>query len=578
MNEPVVGIDLGTTNTVVAALGEGGAEVLRDERGSALLPSAVALDEGGLLLVGAAAAERLARAPQSGVRAFKREMGADRVWALGALSLTATELSALVLREAAAMATRALGRPVQRAVITVPAYFQEPQRAATQAAAELAGLHVTRLVNEPTAAAIAYGALDPTRERRVAVLDLGGGTFDVTLLEVFEGVIQVVGTAGHSHLGGEDFTDTLAEWAAAEAGLPGGMSSGLPVASLLRLACEEAKRSLAQADAVHLVLPAPDPSRWVAGPRRMVSRALLERLTAPLVERAMSCVTEALARAGWRASSVEEVLLAGGASRMPLFRRRVTERFGREPVEGPDPDLAVALGAALQAGLAAGDVRAGDVVVTDVLAHSLGVAVSREGMDRRHDGYFLPVLHRNTTLPTRKVERVYALHPAQPGVTVRVYQGDHRLVEENRLLGELAVTDLPTSEDKDGPTQAIDLSFAHDLNGLLDVEATVVSTGRVANLVIEQHAGRLNTAQREAAIAALSALKVHPRDLLPNRILLETAHTLHARLSPRQRQFLDGPLFAFEDALSRQDSEAAAVAAAAVARLLAHHALQPEEP
>lgn len=576
MKEPVLGIDLGTTNTVVAVLGEDGAEVLRDGAGRALLPSAVALDEHGILLVGLAAAERLARSPGSGVRAFKREMGSDRTWQLGRFQLNATELSALVLREAVGMASAALGRPVRRAVITVPAYFQEPQRAATQAAAELAGLEVLRLVNEPTAAAIAHGALDPERERRLVVLDLGGGTFDVTLLEVFEGVIQVVGTAGHARLGGEDFTDALTAWACTEAGLPGGADSGAPVAALLRASCEVAKKELARADAVQLHLPGPDPHHWVPGPRRLVSRVFFERLGAPLLDQAMACVADAMARAGWRPVSVDEVLLAGGASRMTGFRRRVVDRFGREPAEGPDPDLAVALGAALQAGLATGDARAGDVIVTDVLAHSLGVEISRPGNDRRHDGYFLPVLHRNTTLPSRKVERLSTVHPQQKAVTLRIYQGDHRLVEENRLLGELRLTDLPVSTNADGPLQDIDVSFAHDLNGLLDVEATVVSTSRVLNIVIERQAGRLGPAEREAAVAALAALKVHPRDLLPNRILLETAHTLHARLNPRQRAFLDQPLFAFEDALARQDTEAAAVAAAAVARLLSHHALQPE--
>ncbi|GDX79666.1 molecular chaperone HscC [Deltaproteobacteria bacterium] len=578
MTDRVIGIDLGTTNTVVAVLGERGAEVLRDEAGSALLPSAVAIDEAGMLLVGAAAAARLARAPHSGVRAFKRDMGTERTWQLGSLTLGATELSALVLREAAAIATRSLGEPVRRAVITVPAYFQEPQRAATKTAAELAGLEVVRIVNEPTAAAIAYGALDPTRERRVAVLDLGGGTFDVTLLEVFEGVIQVVGTAGNGRLGGEDFTDALAAWAASEAGLPPEPASGGPVYALLREACEETKHALAFADAAQLMLPGPDPSHWTPGPRRIVSRALFERLCTPLVERVMACVADALARAGWRAESVEEVLLAGGASRMPLIRRRVTERFGRSPVEGPDPDLVVALGAALEAGLVTGDSRTGDVIVTDVLAHSLGVAVTREGKDRHHDGYFMPVLHRNSTLPIRRVERVYTVHPKQHTVTVRVFQGDHRLVEENRLLGQFVVAGLPTSDDKDGPNQAIDLSFAHDLNGLLEVEATTVSTGKVANLVIEQHAGRLTPAQRDAAIAALATLKVHPRDLLPNRLLLELAHTRHARLSPEQRARLDGPLFSFEDALARQDAEAAAQAASTLAIVLSHPSLRPDEP
>ncbi len=576
MSAPVVGIDLGTTHTVVAALTEAGPAVLAGDDGSLLLPSAVAVDDAGVLLVGEAALARMAHAPQSGVRGFKRDMGSTQRYRVGGRELGATELSALVLREAAARASVALGEPVVRAVITVPAYFQEPQRAATREAAELAGLEVVRLINEPTAAAIAFGAADAERERRVAVLDLGGGTFDVTLLEVFAGVLEVVGTAGHARLGGEDVTDALLAWACAEAGLPAPEGGALGVAqSLLRERCEVAKRALSDADATWLELCGPDPERWTAGRPRLLGRRVLDELARPLVDDALRIVADALARAQWTAAEVDEVLLVGGATRLRSFRDRVAQRFGKAPVDGPDPDLAVALGAALEAGLVARHAAAGDLVVTDVLAHSLGVEISRMGNDRRHAGYYLPVLHRNSTLPARRVERVHTVHPSQQQVTVRVFQGDHRLVEGNQLLGSFEIGDLPVSTAEDGPTQSIDLSFAHDLNGLLEVEATVVSTGNRAHILIEQRAGRLTATERAAAIEALQALKVHPRDLLPNRLLLEQAHALHARLTPGQQQLLDGPLFQFEDALARQDAEGAAQAAALLKMAMLHPALCP---
>jgi molecular chaperone HscC len=579
VSDPVIGIDLGTTNTVVAALGPDGPVVLRDAHGAALLPSAVAVDDAGNLLVGAAAAARLGRIPSAGVRGFKRDMGTDRRFRLGGRELGAIELSAIVLRATVERASAALGEPARRAIIGVPAYFQEPQRAATLAAADLAGITCLRLVNEPTAAAIAYGAIDPTRERRVAVLDLGGGTFDVSLIEVFEGVIQVVGTAGNARLGGEDFTDRLTAWASAEAGLPAyDPDAPSPVHALLREACEQAKCALASADAVRLALPGPDPSTWTPGPARMVTRAMLDRLCAPLVVQAMQCVSDALAHARWRPNSVDEVVLAGGATRMAAFRANARERLGRDPVDGPDPDLVVALGAALEAGLVARDARAGDLVVTDVLAHSLGVELARMGKDRVISGYFAPILHRNTTLPARRVERVYAMHPQQPSVRLRVFQGDHRLVEENTPLGELEIGDLPRAATADGACQAIDVSFTHDLNGLLEVEATVVSNGRAASILVENRSGRLTPAERAIAVAALAALKVHPRDLLPNRLLLEEAHTRFARLPTRKRELLDPVLFAFEEALARQDADDAARAATQLRSALAHPALDDDAP
>jgi molecular chaperone HscC len=573
VSDVVVGIDLGTTNTVVAALGAAGPFVLRDSGGQALLRSAVAIDDSGALLVGAAAAATLARRPGAGARAFKRDIGTSRRYSFGGREFGATELSAIVLRSAADRASAALDLDVRRVVIGVPAWFQEPQRAATQQAAEIAGLECVRLINEPTAAAIAYGATDAGRERRIGVLDLGGGTFDVTLLEVFDGVIQVVGTAGNARLGGEDFTDRLTEWAAAEAGLPA--SDGGVVYSLLREACEEVKLALSAADAVRLALPGRDPSTWTPGPSRLVTRHVMAQLCAPLVDRVVGCVTDALARASWSAQSIDEVVFAGGASRMPSFRAPIIQRFGKGPVEGPDPDLVVALGAAIQGGLATRDPRVGELVVTDVLAHSLGIEIVRHGRDRMLDGYFLPILHRGTTLPARRVERVFAVHPQQSSVRVRVFQGDHRLVDGNTLLGSFEIGALPTAASPDGDRQAVDVSFAHDLNGLLEVEATVVSTATAASLVVEQHAGRLTEAEREEALRLLGALKVHPRDLLPNRVLLEEAHTRFARVGPDQRTLLDGPLFAFEEALSRQDAEAATLAATTLKTVLARMAIEP---
>lgn len=570
---PILGIDLGTTHSLVSVLRDDGPVVLGGDQ--ALVPSAVALDDAGTLLVGAAALARLHRQPQAGVRWFKRDMGGVASHTLGPHTLGPTELSALVLRELKARAEADLGQPVRRAVITVPAYFGEPQRAATIEAGQLADLEVVRLVNEPTAAAMAHGLQDAETERRCAVIDLGGGTLDVTLLDIYEGVVEILATGGDARLGGEDFTDLLWTAARRESGLLDvAQGATTPVDALLREECEAAKRALSTQERVEIPLPGATLDRWTQGGALLVSRALFATLAEPLTARIRACIADTLAAGDLRPDSVDEVLLVGGATRMPLVHDLVQGIFGKEPRSHLDPDTTVALGAAVQAGLIAQDAALDDLVVTDVLSHSLGVEISREGKDRFLPGYFMPVLHRNTTLPVRRVERVATLHPKQKVLKVNVYQGEHRFVSQNRLLGSFQVRDLPTADDGE-TTQAVDLAFAHDLNGLLQVEATVVSTGEKATLLIEQQEGRLSPEELERAREALQRLNVHPRNLLPNRLLLEHAQTRYTRLPQRARDLLDPLLLRFEDALERQHPEDIAEAAQLLEKALLHPALAP---
>ncbi len=567
---PVLGIDLGTTHSLVAVLRDGQPQVLTLPSGSPLLPSAVALDANGDLMVGDDALARLQRDPKAGARWFKRDMGATTRFKLGPHELGAIDLSALVLRQLRESATEVLGQPVSRAIVTVPAYFQEPQRAATVEAARLAGLQVMRLINEPTAAALAHGLRDTETERRVVVVDLGGGTLDVTLLDIFDGVIEIIASGGHGRLGGEDFTDLLVATARAEAGLPA-RAAGSTVDALLRAECEQAKRALSAHDRVDLALPQPGSAdRWQEGKRLPLTRALFAGICAPLLSRVHACVADTLASADAAPRSVDEVLLVGGATRMPAVHDLVTRIFGRPPTPGPDPDLAVALGAAVQGGLADRDDALDDIVVTDVLAHSLGVEISKPGKRRHLAGYFMPVLHRNTTLPARRVERISTLHHEQTVIRVSIYQGEHRMVSRNLKLGEFEVTGIPKA--KPGASQAVDLAFTHDVNGLLDVEGTVLATGQTARVLIEQQQGRLSPAERKRALERLERLKVPPRELLPNRLLLEQAHTRFHRLHPALQEDLDPYLLAFEDALDRQQPEEADAAALQLRQLLAQPA------
>ncbi len=548
MSAPV-GIDLGTTHTVVAALDADGPRVVHDDAGEIFLPSVVAVAEDGTLLVGEAARARLDHAPEYGARCFKRDMGSDAPVAFGELRLSATELSALVLREARVRAERGLGRRVERAVITVPAYFGEPQRAATLEAARLAGLEVVRMVNEPTAAAMAYGLADADRERRLLVVDLGGGTFDVTVLEVFEGIVEVIATGGDSRLGGEDITTALMARAQADGVAP----------AVLRAACEDAKRILSTSHGALVPLG--------GGRRLSLTRSDLDAACAPFVARIRQRVVDVLRDATLAPADVDEVILAGGATRTPAVIDLVERLFGRAPTCRLDPDRVVALGAAIQAGLAGRHAAVRELVVTDVLSHSLGVETAREGGRDVLDGYFTPVLHRNTTLPVRRVERFWTMHPRQTRLMIAVYQGEHRYVRHNRCLGRFEVVDLPSAEGEDGRL-AVDVAFTHTLDGLLEVEARIVATGEARAIVIDARAGHMTPAQRAAALRRLDDLKVHPRDLLPNRVLLEQALARHARLDAAGRRSLDGPLTAFEDALAREQPEAIRAAAAQLEHVL----------
>lgn len=564
-HSPPVGIDLGTTHSLVAVVQAGRPVVLPNALGELLTPSAVAVDARGTLLVGAAARERLTVAPTAGAAFFKREMGEGTRFAVGDQSLGAVELSALVLRSLKEAAEAHLGVAVERAVVSVPAYFHEPQRAATREAARLAGLEVLRLINEPTAAAIAYGLHDTRRERVCAVLDLGGGTFDVTLLEVFDGVVEIVASGGDSRLGGEDFTDALTDWAAREAG---GTALSETSRAMLRSQCERVKRRLTDTAEVDLPLPRPAAERWEIAREVRVSRNDLERICAPLIERVGRCVQEVLGQARRAPDKIDEIILVGGATRMPWVHGLSRRIFGRDPVVGAEPDLDVARGAAVQAALVTHDASVRDLVVTDVTPHSLGVEVVRDAGDRLLPGYFLPVLHRNTTLPARRVTRVSTLHPGQRQITVRVYQGDRRFTAQNRFLGAFEVTDLPALEGTEGG-QPVDLGLSCDVNGLLEVEATVVATGRKASIVIDQHPGQLSPEEREGALRALQSLKTHPRELLPNRHLLERAYAEFEFLDPRGRAQLEPFLFAFEAALERQAPDEVRPAAELLRRVLA---------
>jgi molecular chaperone HscC len=537
----MIGIDLGTTNSLVATLDEGRPITLHDELGNDLIPSVVAIAEDGAILVGRAAKDRLTVAPESGVACFKRDMGTGAKYRFGGRMWTPVECSALVLRELKRIGELRLEKEIHSAVITVPAYFHDQQRQATVEAAKIAGLKVDRLLNEPTAAALAYGYKPETEMNTLLVFDLGGGTFDVTVLESFDGVVEVKASAGESRLGGEDYTDALAAWIQKEFHW---QPSSQDVRRW-REKVEMLKRELTLSEKAVFSINGKDAP---------ISRADFRAATAELSVRLRPVVRRALRDANLTPKHLDAVLLVGGASRMPVVIDQVREDLGLPPNAEMDPDRVVALGAALQQGLCMGDAAVSDLVLTDVCPHSLGVEISKTLVPGvQEPGYFSVILDRNTTVPTSRSGNYHTLHPDQDEVTLNIFQGEGRLTKDNHRVGKVKVTGLRTRPGQKFPGQ-MDVRFSYDMNGILEVEVTILETGRKLTEVFEQRPGTMTPAQIAEAIRALGPLKIHPRELPPNRARLERANRLFADLSGGMREQLSFYVDRFEAALHLQDS------------------------
>jgi len=546
----IIGIDLGTTNSLAAVWREGRAELVPNALGEVLTPSCVSLDGDGSVLVGRAARERLQTHPELSAALFKRYMGSQKTLRLGRREFRPEELSALILKSLKADAEALLGEPVTEAVITVPAYFSDAQRKATRAAGQMAGLKVERLLNEPTAAALAYGMHHRGVETRFLVFDLGGGTFDVSILELFEGVMEVRASAGDNFLGGEDFVQALVEQFMQRRNLPDRLRKDAGFMQRLAAAAEGAKRALS-------VQPGATMRVHVGNEEHVleIDEALLEQACAPLLKRLRAPVERALRDANLRSSQLDNIVLAGGATRMPLVRKLVTTMFGRFPAVDLNPDEVVALGAAVQAGLKARDSALDEVVMTDVAPYSLGVGVSvRLDEQAVSSGHFDPLIERNSPVPISRVKTYVPMQDRQSEIELQIYQGEARMVRDNIHLGTLtiALPRLPITEC------AVDVRFTYDVNGLLEVEAMVQKTQQRETLVIEGNPGLLTEAQIAEKLRSLAELKIHPRDRMDNRTQLARAERLYEQCRGEQREWLGAQIMRFERLLATQDDRAIA--------------------
>lgn len=559
----IVGIDLGTTNSLIGIWHAARPALIPNPFGELLTPSAVSVGDDGTILVGAAARERLATHPLRTATAFKRYMGSQRELTLGPRTFRPEELSALVLRSLASDAEAYLGERVSDAVITVPAYFNDMQRKATRAAGELAGLNVRRLLTEPTAAALAYGLDRGAADELLLVADLGGGTFDVSLLHAFEGVTEVRATAGDSRLGGEDFVDAIVvefmRCVGTQAGLPPAGAPS-PVQAALRRQAELAKCALSDADRAQL--------RVLHRGREVVwelTRDAFDELAEPLLSRLRFPIDRALRDARIEPDRIARVILAGGASRMPMFRKLIGRLFRRMPVQSIDPEEVVAQGAAVRAGMLARDADLIERVMTDVAPFTLGVAVSDSDGESRLSNLFLPIIERNTVIPASRVKRVVNATDNQAEVVVRVFQGESRFVQDNIELGSLSVPIPPGPEG----SEAIDVRFTYDPSGLLEVESLVLSTGVRRNAVIEGNPGVLSAEEIAARLAALDELKVHPREQAANHELLARGKRLYEEHLGFTRTEIGAAIARFAGALEAQEPDAIRLAARSLEAIIA---------
>jgi molecular chaperone HscC len=503
----IVGIDLGTTNSAIGVWREGRAELIPNSLGSVLTPSAVSIGSDGEVLVGMAARERQVSHPSQTATVFKRYMGSARVTHLGKQRFLPEDLSALVLRSLKEDAERFLGEPVTQAVITVPAYFNDRQRKATKRAGQLAGLTVERLLNEPTAAALAYGIHQKDVESRFLVFDLGGGTFDVSVLELFEGVIEVRSSTGDNRLGGEDFNAVLIDLFGRKHRQALGELSSDESSSLyqhVRDQAERCRRTLSsQHTAVMRVV-------WKDATYELeVTSEEFEKAADGLIDRLRTPVIRALQDGQVKADKLDEIVLVGGATRMGIVRRAVTKMFGRFPAAHVNPDEAVAVGAAIQAGLKARDAALKEVVLTDVCPYTLGVDIAeRLPSGSIQHGLFAPIIERNTIVPASRERTFSTISDGQRVVRMSVYQGESRKVSDNVHLGEI---DVPVPHGKAGDV-AVTCRFTYDINGILEVDLHVPSTGERRELVIVDDPNAVSPEELEQRRKVLTALKIHPRE------------------------------------------------------------------
>lgn len=540
----IVGIDLGTTNSLVACFTEEGPRVIPNRLGKHLTPSVVSVDAEGNVFVGETAKERMSLYPDTVAQTFKRSMGTERDYVLSGRHFKPEELSAMVLRSLKEDAEQFLGEEVTEAVISVPAYFDDKRRKATKRAGELAGLKVERMISEPTAAAVAYGLYDKTKDTRFLVFDLGGGTFDVSILELYHNILEVRAVAGDNYLGGEDFTQVMVKLFLHKAKLSLSDLTAKEQARLYRQA-EKAKCAINDRTEVTLSFLLSEEKQ-----EQTITCKEYEEACEELLLKIKEPVKKSLSDAGLKLSDIDEVILIGGATRLTIVKDFLIRLFRKFPDTKLNPDETVAIGAAIQAAMKERKEEVKEIILTDVCSFTLGTEVVVEYEEGQfEDGRFCPIIERNTVIPASHTERLYTTHDNQTKVRVKVLQGESRFAKNNLFLGELTV-DLPK-----GPkgSESVDVTYTYDINSLLEVEVRVVSTGETRKMIIKGQDNQLTDEEIEKHMQELAYLKVQPRDFEENRLVLLRAERMYEESLGARRKKLDHFLSDFEAALKSED-------------------------
>ena len=541
----IIGIDLGTTNSLVAYYTDEGPKVIPNRFGDVLTPSVVSIDENDNIFVGKTAVERMQLYPETSAAVFKRSMGSDKKFDLGSKSFTAEELSSFVLRALKEDAETFLGEEVTEAVISVPAYFNDMRRKSTKRAGELAGLKVERIISEPTAAAIAYGLYNDTKPAKNLVFDLGGGTFDVSILDYFPPILEVRAVAGDNFLGGEDFTEILERMFYEKNENIRKEALEYRELKMIHRQAELAKKNFSESGTVCMKVKIGEEIIETE-----ITEKEYDKECEDLYEKIRGPVKRALADAKLKLSDIDKIVLVGGATRLPGVRSFVSKLFKSFPDTTVNPDEAVALGAAIQGAMKERRESIKEVVLTDVCPFTLGTEVSVDlGGNHRESGHFFPIIERNTVIPASRTERFYTVRDDQTKIDREVLQGESRMARNNLLLGTL---ELDVPKGKAGE-QSVDVTYTYDINSILEVEVTVVATGKKIRKIIKGQYTEMTDEEIEKRFLELSYLKIHPRDQEENKLVLLRCERLYEESLGMDREYIEEQVRKFELALSSQD-------------------------
>ncbi len=544
----IIGIDLGTTNSAVSYYSDGECKLIPNALGQLLTPSVITVLEDNRIAVGAIAKERLITHPDKTVSSFKRFMGSSKTYDLGLelehTKITPTVLSSFILKALKADAENYLNEPIDEAIVSTPAYFNDSQRRETKEAAKLAGLHVDRIINEPTAAAVAYGLNKRSDESSFLVFDLGGGTFDVSILEMFDGIMEVHAIAGDNFLGGDDFDKVLMDRFASSIGIDINIEKTITSKELkaLKKEAERCKIELNTSEKTQL-------SCFIGGAKHSLEITYdeFEFLCQDLLLNIRTPIKKALSDSKIKLNQLEDIVLVGGSSKMRIIKNFVTKIFGKFPLTGIDPDKVVSIGAGVCAAMKARNDDFKEIVLTDVCPFTLGIDSAIQSSNGTFVfNQFSPMIERNTVLPCSKTNTFYTIQDNQDRIEIPIYQGEQRLADKNLYLGklEMAVPKKPRGE------AAIDVRFTYDINGILEVEVKSVDTGEQKNKIIINSHNSMTEKEISQRLEELAELKIHPRDKEKNKFLVSLAERLFEESLGFQREKIAFELSNFEAIMS----------------------------